>query len=101
VTLGGAVVVDGQIVPGKTTPCTACHGLDLLGVGDVPPIAGRSPSYVVRQLFDIQQGTRKGAGTDLMRIIVAKLEPDDMTAIAAYVASKFPPDPVESTATTQ
>jgi cytochrome c553 len=101
VTLGGAVVVNGQIVPGKTTPCTACHGPDLLGVGDVPPIAGRSPSYLVRQLFDIQQGTRKGAGTDLMKIIVAKLEPDDMAAIAAYVASKFPPDPADSEAAAQ
>jgi cytochrome c553 len=98
VTLGGAQIVNGEIVQGKTTPCTACHGTDLMGVGDVPPIAGRSPSYLVRQLFDIQQGTRKGAGTDLMKIIVSKLEPDDMSAIAAYVASKFPPDPVASEA---
>ncbi len=101
VTLGGAQIVNGEIVQGKTTPCTACHGPDLMGVGDVPPIAGRSPSYIVRQLFDIQQGTRKGAGTDLMKIIVAKLDQDDMAAIAAYVASRFPPDPVESTASTR
>ena len=72
-----------------------------MGVGDVPPIAGRSPSYLVRQLFDIQQGTRRGAGTDLMKTIVAKLDPDDMAAIAAYVASKFPPDPVDSEAAAQ
>jgi cytochrome c553 len=101
VTLGGAQIVNGEIVQGKTTPCTACHGPDLLGVGDVPPIAGRSPSYIVRQLFDIQQGTRKGAGTDLMRIIVAKLDQADMAAIAAYVASKFPPDPADSEAAAQ
>jgi cytochrome c553 len=36
-----AVVHD--IVQGKTTPCVTCHGLDLMGVADVPPIAGRSP----------------------------------------------------------
>jgi cytochrome c553 len=36
-----------------------------------------------------------------MKIIVAKLDPDDMAAIAAYVASKFPPDPVNSSASTQ
>ena len=101
VTLGGAQIVNGEIVQGKTTPCTACHGPDLLGVGDVPPIAGRSPSYIVRQLFDIQQGTRKGAGTDLMRIIVAKLNQEDMASIAAYVASKFPPDPADSEAAAQ
>ena len=67
----------------------------------MPPIAGRSPSYIVRQLWDIQQGTRKGAGTDLMKIIVAKLDPDDMAAIAAYVASKFHPDPADSEAAAQ
>ena len=27
-----------------------------MGVADVPPIAGRSPSYIVRQIWDIQQG---------------------------------------------
>jgi cytochrome c553 len=101
VTLGGAEIVNGEIVQGKTTPCTACHGPDLMGVGDVPPIAGRSPSYIVRQLFDIQQGTRRGSGTDLMKIIVSKLEPADMAAIAAYVASKFPPDPADSEAAAQ
>jgi cytochrome c553 len=96
VTLGGAQIVNNQIVQGKTTPCTACHGPDLMGVGDVPPIAGRLPSYIARQLFDIQQGTRKGAGVELMKVIVAKLNQADMVAISAYVASKFPPDPIEA-----
>jgi cytochrome c553 len=95
VTLGGAIIANGEIVQGPTTPCTACHGPDLMGVADVPPIAGRSPSYLTRQLFDIQQGTRRGPGVELMRTIVSKLTPDDMTAIAGYVASKFPPDPIE------
>jgi cytochrome c553 len=95
VRLGGARIVNNEIVQGKTTPCTACHAPDLMGVGDVPPIAGRSPSYLVRQLFDIQQGTRRGPGVDLMRTVVAKLTADDMTAIAAYVASKYPPDPAD------
>ena len=63
-----------------------------MGVGDVPPIAGRSPSYLVRQLFDIKQGTRRGPGIELMKTVVAKLTADDMTAIAAYVAAKYPPD---------
>ncbi|HEY2377891.1 MAG TPA: hypothetical protein VGH98_18100 [Gemmatimonadaceae bacterium] len=36
--------------PPKTTPCTTCHDPDLMGAADVPPIAGRSPSYLVRQL---------------------------------------------------
>ena len=33
---------------GKTTQCGACHGADLKGLGPVPGIAGRSPSYLMR-----------------------------------------------------
>ncbi len=95
VRLGGARIVDNQIVQGKTTPCTACHAPDLMGVGDVPPIAGRSPSYLARQIFDIQAGTRRGPGVELMKTIVAKLTPDDITAITAYIAAKYPPDPAD------
>jgi cytochrome c553 len=64
-----------------------CHGTDLKGLGPVPGFAGRSPSYIVRQLWDIQQGTRKGTWSPLMRPVVEKLTQDDMIAIAAYAAS--------------
>ncbi len=88
VTTGGMTVVDGKIVQGKTTACGTCHGPALTGVADVPPIAGRSPSYLVRQLWDVQQGTRNGSQTQLMKLVVANLAPDDLVAIAAYVASR-------------
>jgi cytochrome c553 len=73
---------------GKTTRCAVCHGADLKGLGPVPGIAGRSPSYTVRQLFDTQRGTRKGVWADLMKPVVANLTNDDMLAIAAYAASQ-------------
>ena len=73
---------------GKTTPCAICHGADLRGMGPVPGIAGRSPSYTARQLYDIQQGTRKGLWSALMQPVVAKLTNDDLVDIAAYTASK-------------
>jgi cytochrome c553 len=57
----------------------------------MPGIAGRSPSYLVRQLYDLQQGTRRGKWAPLMAPVVAKLTNDDMVAIAAYVASLAPP----------
>jgi cytochrome c553 len=57
----------------------------------VPPIAGRSPSYIVRQVWDIQQGTRNGAAVQLMKMAVAKLNEDDLVNIAAYVSSRVPP----------
>lgn len=70
---------------GKTAQCTLCHGADLQGMANVPGIADRPASYTVRQLFDIQAGTRE---SPLMKPVVAKLNEDDMIAIAAYLASK-------------
>ena len=75
---------------GKTMACGSCHGADLKGLGPVPPLAGRSPSYTVRQLFDLQQGVRKGTWSPLMKSAVEKLTVDDMIAIAAYTSSREP-----------
>jgi cytochrome c553 len=84
-------VVGNQIIQGKTTPCVTCHGLDLMGVADVPPIAGRSPSYIARQLWDIQQGARNGAAVQLMKIAIANLNSEDLVSVSAYVSSLMPP----------
>ena len=75
---------------GKSVACGTCHGSDLKGLGPVPPLAGRSPSYTVRQLFDLQQGVRKGPWSPLMKAAVEKLTIDDMIAIAAYTSSREP-----------
>jgi cytochrome c553 len=75
---------------GKTVPCASCHGPDLKGVGPAPSIAGRSPSYVVRQLYDFQQGARAGSLSALMKPAVENLAVDDMIALAAYLASLVP-----------
>jgi cytochrome c553 len=84
---GEALVNKGE---GKTERCAICHGEDLKGMGPVPPLAGRSPSYLVRQLYDMQQGTRKGLWSSLMKPVVAELSNDDMLDIAAYTASLKP-----------
>jgi cytochrome c553 len=73
--------------------CGICHGPNLEGVGPVPPLAGRSPSYLARQLFDFQTGMRRGLWTDLMKPIVAKMTAEDLVNIAAYMASKRPTPP--------
>jgi cytochrome c553 len=93
VTTGGARIVNNQFVPGKTTPCITCHREDLMGAGDSPPIVGRSPSYMARQMWDIQQGVRHGEPAQLMKLAIANLTPEDLIAIAAYVASLKPPKP--------
>jgi cytochrome c553 len=76
---------------GRTEECGVCHGADLQGLGPVPGIAGRSPSYLVRQMYDMQAGARRGEWADLMKAVVAKLTPDDLVNIAAYVSSRMPP----------
>jgi len=74
----------------KARQCATCHGPDLHGLGDVPRLTGRSPSYLFRQLYDFKQGTRRGGAAELMKPTVAQLETDDMIAIAAYLASRAP-----------
>ncbi len=74
----------------RTIACTTCHGADLRGTGNIPSIAGRSPSQMTRQLIDFQTGARNGAGAALMRGPVAKLTTPDIVAITGYLASLEP-----------
>ena len=74
---------------GRTLQCAICHGPGLKGLADVPRLAGRSPSYLMRQLYDFKSGTRIGA-TGLMKPVVANLTLSDMVALAVFVAS-LPP----------
>jgi cytochrome c553 len=80
---GATLVLSG----GRALPCRSCHGPDLKGMGNAPPLAGRSPSYLARQLYDIQHGTRKGSAVALMIPEVAHMTPADRIAIVAYLAS--------------
>jgi cytochrome c553 len=88
---GEALVTAGVTAGGgKVTACTACHGADLRGLGPVPRLAGRSPSYIARQLYDMQHGNRAGAWTPLMVSVVANLSTDDLLTASAYLASLQP-----------
>ena len=71
----------------KVTRCSVCHGSDLQGMGPVPGIAGRSPSYIARQLHDMQAGTRKGPWVILMQPVLEKMTGDDILNVTAYVSS--------------
>ena len=69
--------------------CVVCHGGDLHGVVPaIPSIAGRSPSYIARQLFDFQSGARNGSMGVLMKPIVTNMTNDDFVNITAYLASR-------------
>jgi len=75
---------------GRSLACANCHGPKLKGTPNAPRLAGRSPSYLVRQLHDLRGGGRFGAATVLMRPVAARLTDGDIVALAAYIASRSP-----------
>jgi len=93
-----AYVPTGSIAKGEALvmagKCNTCHGADLHGMTIqkviVPPIAGRSPGYIGRAMYDFQSGARAGTAAALMKATAQKLTEDDVIAIAAYVSSQEP-----------
>jgi cytochrome c553 len=75
---------------GKTIAYTICHGPNLHGMGNIPGIAGRSPSQMARRLIDFRDGARNGPGAALMKMPVSKLSYDDIVAVTGYLASLQP-----------
>jgi cytochrome c553 len=80
--LGEKVAADGK--------CGTCHGADYKGKGDVPRLANQHSIYLIRQLKNMQLGTRKDKNGAAMKPIVAKLSDRDIVAVSAYLASKNP-----------
>jgi len=79
-----------QGIPGVVQSCTTCHGPRLRGIDLVPPIAGRSPSYLLRQLLGFATGARATAAGQPMRAVAAALTLDDMISAVAYAGSLAP-----------
>ena len=75
---------------GTTIACATCHGETLKGAGPIPQLAGRSPSYLTRQLHDFKSTNRNGEAAALMKPTVENLTPPDIIALAAYLASLAP-----------
>lgn len=70
--------------------CSTCHGADLHGSPVAPPLAGRSPTYIVRQLYDFQTKSRAGDAAAAMQSVVKPMRTADMMAVSAYLGS-LPP----------
>jgi cytochrome c553 len=77
--------------------CSMCHGASLEGIGPVPALAGRSPSYTMRQLFDMKTGARRGPWSALMKPIVTSMSVQDLAAVSAFAASTPAPAPASTT----
>jgi cytochrome c553 len=87
-----AYVPPGAVAKGRRLAarlnCAGCHGEKLTGSDSTAPgIAGRSPSYLARQLYDFQQGTRHGEMSAPMQPVAARLTAADIVHVTAYLAS--------------
>jgi cytochrome c553 len=74
----------------SATACASCHGEGLRGVGLIPPLAGRSPSYILRQLLAFSTGARAGTAGEPMKAVVSHLQLNNMIDAAAYAGSLQP-----------
>jgi hypothetical protein len=85
----GKLLSSGLPMP-RINRCKYLPSAGIEGIGPIPPIAGRSPTYTMRQLYEFQHGGRAGNASALMKPTVEKLSQDDMIALAAYVGSVEP-----------
>lgn len=73
---------------GAAAACESCHGAKLQGAGVIPPLAGRSPTCIVRELILLRTGRRSNAQAVPMVQEASQLTVNDMIAVAAYAASR-------------
>jgi len=95
-----AYVPEGSIALGKylaetwgesnSLECSSCHGPGYRGKDDVPNLAGRSPTSLVRALYDMKSGARHGGNSKEMFKVVKYMRNSDMLALAAYLGSLTP-----------
>lgn len=84
---GAAISAKGT---GAAAACESCHGATLHGVGVIPPLAGRSPTYIMRELILFRTGKRSNPQAAPMRTEASQLGINDMIDVAAYAASRKP-----------
>jgi cytochrome c553 len=75
---------------GKSLECSSCHGPGYKGKDDVPNLAGRSPTSLVRQLYDLKSSARRGGKSSEMEKVVKYMTNSDMLAVSAYLGSLTP-----------
>jgi cytochrome c553 len=72
--------------------CTACHGDSLMGVVPaVPALLGLPRDYLNSQFGAWRIGARRAAAPDCMAEITRRMSPEDVSAVAAWLASQRVP----------
>jgi cytochrome c553 len=79
--------------------CSACHGTRLTGVQPaVPGLLGLPRDYLIGQLGAWQTGQRHAIAPDCMAQIAKRLTPDDVGAVATWLAAQPVPSPAQADA---
>ncbi|WP_413815293.1 c-type cytochrome [Bradyrhizobium sp.] len=88
---GQSLVTRGD--PARQIPaCGSCHGPGLTGMEPgIPGLLGLRPNYISAQLGAWRYGTRTAKPPDCMQQVAARLTEADVTAVAAYLASRQTP----------
>jgi cytochrome c553 len=80
--------------------CVACHGSALTGVGaDVPGLLGLPVDYLNAQLGAWRTGARRAQAPDCMAQIAQQLGPQDVSALAHWLAAQPLPAAARAAAT--
>jgi len=81
----------------KLPACAACHGRALTGVAPaIPGLLGLPPDYLKGQLGAWTNGQRRAQAPDCMADIARRLSPQDVAAVAAWLASRPVPVPAKA-----
>lgn len=70
--------------------CASCHGAALQGSGEyfIPGLLGLPRDYMAGQLGAWQTGMRKAQAPDCMAAMARKLKPEDVSAVAIWLAAQ-------------
>ena len=93
-TRGRSMVTEGDQAR-RVPACSGCHGPKLTGMEPaIPGLVGLRAKYISAQLGAFRYGTRTAAEPDCMQLVAASLTENDVTAVAAWLASvPIPADP--------
>jgi len=69
--------------------CRNCHGPTAQGMASFPKLAGNSAEYLASRLEQYRAGEKVGPNTALMRPLATDLSDEDISDLAAYIATSF------------
>jgi cytochrome c553 len=96
---GEQLFLKGKGRPQVVAACVGCHGMNGVGNRDwakfmakppvilAPAVGGQHASYVVKQLQAFRDGSRSNDNGNVMRDIAARLDDNEIAAVAEYMAT--------------